>query len=407
VLARRAFLAAAAAAPLHAEPLPSGFAADFDPAAAVWLSHAPGHEAITRGLANALQAHVRLRFLVPDAASADAVRPWVQAPADIVVEPAATYFLRDVAVFTRGPAIVDFHASQYGAAAWCERRWPQASDRAACRLHARTRAAEHDALDRLLAARMGWPLHATTLALEGGAFEVNGRGVVIANEELHRTRNPGLSRAEVERELRRLPGIRKVIWLTAGLAEDVHLRGTIAGPYVAWGAGGHTDQFVRFADERTVLLAWPDEDHPVARLSRHRMRRNLAVLSTATDADGRRLRVVKVPMPRIVQRRVMVSAAPDNGASEHWSLDHFAPHESRRVGDALWQVATASYLNFVVANGAVVLPDFVPHGTPPALQARVKRLFERVFPGRRVSFVNAITAHWVGGGPHCATLNQP
>lgn len=409
MLARRTVLAAAASAasPLRAALAPTGLAADFDPVAAVWLSHAPGHEAITRGLAEALRAQVRLRFLVPDAAAADAVRPWVRDPADIVVEPAATYFLRDIAVFARGPGIVDLRASQYGAAAWCERRWPGAAERAACALHARTRAAEHDALDRTLAQRMGWPLFSSPLALEGGALEVNGRGLLIANEELHRTRNPTLSRAEVERELRRLPGVAKVIWLPVGLAEDVHLRGTITGPFVAWGAGGHTDEFVRFADERTVLLAWPDEDHPVARLSRHRMQRNLAVLSTATDTEGRRLRVVKVPMPRIVQRRVVLSAEPDNGASEHWSLDHFAPREGRRAGDVLWQVATASYLNFVVANGAVVLPDCVPHGTPAALQARVQRLFERVFPGRRVSFVNAITAHWVGGGLHCATLNQP
>jgi agmatine deiminase len=187
----------------------------------------------------------------------------------------------------------------------------------------------------------------------------------------------------------------------------VHLRGTITGAFVGWGAGGHTDQFVRFADERTVLLAWPDEDHPVSRLSRVRMQRSQAVLTAATDAMGQRLRVIKVPMPRIVQRRVVVSAEPDNGASEQWSVDFFAPQEGRRIGDALWQVATASYLNFVVANGAVVLPDFVPHGTPAALQARVQRLFEQVFPGRRVSFVDAITAHWVGGGLHCATLNQP
>jgi len=400
-------LAAAIASPLRAETLPGGLAADFDPAAAVWLSHAPGHEAITRGLAEALKPHVRLRFLVPDRAAADAVRAWVQAEADIVVEPAATYFLRDVAVFTRGPGIVDFRASQYGAAAWCERRWPQPSERAACRLHAGARAAEQDALDRTLATRLGWPLHATTLALEGGAVEVNGRGLMIANEELHRTRNPASKRSEVERELLKLPGMTKVIWLPAGLAEDAHLRGTIAGPYVAWGAGGHTDEFVRFADERTVLLAWPDEDHPVARLSRARMQRNAAILAAATDTGGRRLRVLKVPMPRIVQRRVVLSDAPDNGTSAHWSVDYFPAREGRRAGDALWQVATASYLNFVVANGAVVLPDFVPHGTPAALQARVQRLFEQVFPGRRVSFVDAITAHWVGGGLHCATLNQP
>jgi len=54
-----------------------------------------------------------------------------------------------------------------------------------------------------------------------------------------------------------------------------------------------------------------------------------------------------------------------------------------------------------------VLPDFVPHGTAADRQQRVQRLFERAFPGRGIRFVDAISAHWVGGGPHCAALNQP
>jgi hypothetical protein len=55
----------------------------------------------------------------------------------------------------------------------------------------------------------------------------------------------------------------------------------------------------------------------------------------------------------------------------------------------------------------VVLPDYVPHGTPPQRQERVQRVFEAAFPGRRIAFVDPISANWVGGGPHCATLNQP
>jgi agmatine deiminase len=286
-----------------------------------------------------------------------------------------------------------------------------AADLGPCVAHARERAAERDGLDRAIAERLGARSHRTSLAMEGGGVEVNGRGLMIANEALHRSRNPELSRAQVERELLRLPGLRKVIWLPAGLAEDVLLRATIGGEHVAWGAGGHTDQFVRFADERTVLLAWPDDAdaaaHPVARLSRARMQRCHAVLASATDTQGRRLRVVKVPMPRIVQRRVVLQEQTNTGASDEWSLDYFPPQEQRRAGQALWQVATASYLNFVVANGVVVLPDFVPHGTPPAQQERVRRLFAASFPGRRIEFVDGISAHWVGGGLHCATLNQP
>ena len=148
--------------------------------------------------------------------------------------------------------------------------------------HAREQAAERDGLDRAMALQLAARLHRTPLALEGGAVEVNGRGLMIANEELHRSRNPELSRAEVEHELLRLPGVRKVLWLPWGLAEDVLLRATITGPYVAWGAGGHTDEFVRFADERTVLLAWPDDAdaaaHPVSHKTRLRMQRNLRVL---------------------------------------------------------------------------------------------------------------------------------
>ena len=112
-------------------------------------------------------------------------------------------------------------------------------------------------------------------------------------------------------------------------------------------------------------------------------------------------------MPRIVERRVFLSAAADVAWSKEWTADFFPPQEGRREGDAVLQVACASYLNFVVANGVVVVPSYVQHGTPRAVQERVQRIFEGAFPGRQVRFVDAIDANWVGGGPHCATLNEP
>ncbi len=327
---------------------------------------------MTQGLVAALHAHVKLRFLVANEDTAGRVWAMPFTGLEVHVQP---------------------------------------EDKQHCVTHARRMAVERNRVDRDFAARLNLTAHRSPLALEGGGVEVNGRGLMIANEELHRSRNPDQSRAQVNTELLRLPGIRKVLWLPAGLAEDVLLRATITGPYVAWGAGGHTDEFVRFADERTVLLAWPGDaeatQHPVARLNRIRMRRNWDALKDATDAQGRRLRVIKVPMPRIVQRRVVLSDKALLDASVEWSIDYFAPQERRRVGEHLWQVASASYLNFVVANGVVVLPDFVPHGTSPAQQERVRRLFAEVFTGRRIEFVDGISAHWVGGGLHCATLNQP
>lgn len=409
-----AALGAARAGEVNPDAPPPGLSADFDPVSALWLSQAPGHEALTEGLVDALHPHVRLVCLVADEEGAARARA-LRSDLEVVIEPRASFFLRDVAVFTRegdgGAGIVDFRATQYGAAAWCVKRHPPGPERSACVDHAKAVAAERDGLDRALAQRLGAALHRTPLAMEGGGIEVNGRGLVIANAALYGTRNPKLSLAEVERELLRLPGLRKVIWLPDGLAEDVHLRATITGPYVAWGSGGHSDEFVRFADERTVLLAWPDEadarSHPVSRLTRVAMRRNHALLAAASDERGRRLRVIKVPMPRIVQRRVVLDAEADLERSESWRPDYFAPAEGRAAGQALWQVATASYLNFVVANGAVVLPDYLPHGTPPERQERVRQVFEAAFAGRQVAFVDPISANWVGGGLHCATLNQP
>lgn len=422
LLTRRALLKAmplaacglARAGEVNPDAPPPGLSADFDPVSALWLSHAPGHEALTEGLVAALHPHVRLLCLVADdeaAAQARALRPDLE----VAVEPQASFFLRDVAVFTReadgSAGIVDFRASQYGAAAWCVKRHAAGAERSACVAHAKSAAAARDGLDRTLAQRLGVALHRTPLAMEGGGVEVNGRGLVIANAALYRTRNPKLSLAEVERELLRLPGLRKVVWLPEGLAEDVHLRATITGPYVAWGSGGHSDEFVRFADERTVLLAWPDEAdaraHPVARLTRLAMQRNHAILANTTDERGRRLRVIKVPMPRLVQRRVVLDDEAELERSEAWRPDYFPAAEGRVDGQSLWQVATASYLNFVVANGVIVLPDYLPHGTPPERQERVQRVFETAFPGRHIAFVDPISANWVGGGLHCATLNQP
>ncbi|MBL8340408.1 MAG: agmatine deiminase family protein [Rubrivivax sp.] len=399
--------------------------ADFEPLAAMWLSYDPGHAVLSAGLAAALAPRVSLHFLVRDDQAEQEARAALREhaglfgpgaahrPVRFVQESAASFFLRDLAVFTAAPGgrtgLVDFRWSQYGVPAWCQRRWRDDRDAAAqCSADADY---SREEFEQLLARHLGARLHPSSLALEGGGFETNGRGLLIANEALMRSRNPGLSRAAMEAALLRLPGLKKVIWLPEGLAEDPHLRAGIVGPYVAWGSGGHTDEFVRFADPRTVLLAWPEDAdaaaHPVARLTRARMQRNLELLRRATDVERRPLRVLPVPMPRPVQRPAVLSADADTALSEGWTADFFAPHEGRRNGQQVMRMATCSYLNFVVANGVVVLPDYLPHGTPRAQQLRVQRVFERAFPGREVRFVDAISANWVGGGLHCATLSQP
>ncbi len=415
--------APAARAPAARAPAPveTGFRipGSFEPVAAVWLAFDPGHAAWTAAMAAVLAPHVPLRFLVRDLAMAQQARDTLHDMGLDVrelrfhVDPQAAFFLQDAAVFAidhQGRAgVVDLKWSGHGLAAWCERRYPRDAEHAAACAGSLDR--ERDTLSRTIAAFAGAQVIDTDLRLEGGGVEVNGRGTMIANEALLRSRNPDRSRAELQRALLQLPGVRKVLWLPEGPAEDPHLRSTITGAYVGWGTGGHTDQFVRFADANTVLLAWVSAAqaaaHPVARLTRQRMKRNLEILSRATDADGRPLRIVKVPMPRTLERRVVLSSQADTTFSEQWSPYDFPTDERRADGDAVTQVAPASDLNYVAANGVVLVPDYAGHGTPAATQHKVRQLFERSFPGRRIVFVDSVAANWYAGGPHCATLSQP
>ena len=397
----------------------ASLSAEFDPVAAVWLGWDAGHEALSLAMARALVRHVPIRMLVRDAATEDRARAVMQQgglatdTVRFVQDSHALFFTRDAAVFGTDAEgqrfIVDFRWTHYGWAEWCRRTFGRTHDLPEfCRRPDDPLAGE---LDLRFGDALGLPSFQSSLAMEGGGVEVNGRGLLIANEAVWRSRNPGLGRDALQARLLRLPGIRKVIWLPSGLAHDPLHRGTIVGDYVGWGTGGHTDEFVRFADPHTVLLAWPDPQDvrtdPVARVNLRRMQANYAALSGATDVQGKPLRVLKVPLPRTVQRSVTLSADADTAYSEQWTAQTFPPRERRREGQQVRQVAITSYLNHVVANGVVLLPDYLPHGTPPERQEQVRDTYRAAFPGRKIRFLDAITLNWVGGGLHCATLTEP
>ena len=404
----------------------------FEPGKRIWLGIGGGHEALTLMLIRTLQsAQVPVGIWVANAqdqaVALESLRDAGIVPGTLrwAQTPGVFFFIRDATVLAQGPkgevGAVNFRWSHYGTAGWCARRHAgDAKAVASC-------TPKFDALREGLDAAMGRELrrpssHAggaaragrtfdSDIALEGGALESNGEGTLIANEAFLRQRNPGRSRAQLENSLRRLPGVRHVIWVAEGLAEDPQMRASITAQHVGWGTGGHTDEFVRFADARTVLLAWPeDEDanqHPVARLTRQRMEKNLALLQASRNAKGERLKLIKIPMPRPIQREVVLRDDADTNWSEQWRTADFPPGEGRKAGDVLLQMAVASYLNFVIAPGLVLLPDYLPHGTPLERQTRVEKLFADAFPGKRVVFIDAIGLNWYGGGLHCATLNEP
>ena len=392
---------------------------EFEPTRAIWLGYNAGHSELTLALIKILKPHVASKLVAVDAKSRAAAQELLTSGGvslnniEFLVEPKSLFFYRDVAVFanaTDGKRIViNMRWQYYGQPGWCKRRHGSNSDRLNSCIA--TALESHNDFGIAVARNAGVPIVQSNLILEGGAVEANGKGLLLANESLCLQRNPGRNRVALEHEYLALPGIRKVIWLPEGLAEDPHLRATIIDNYVGWGTGGHTDEFVRFTDARTVMLAWPDDievvRHPVAKLNRRRMQRCFEILSKATDAGGEPLRVLKVPMPKIIERPIFLSATADGTQSAEWSADFFPESERRREGDRVIQVASASYMNFIIANDVLVLPSYVAHGTSRSTEARVIRMFEAAFPGRKIQLINAIGANWVGGGPHCATLREP
>jgi agmatine deiminase len=221
----------------------------------------------------------------------------------------------------------------------------------------------HDArLGTTVSARLGLPrwrprAGGRHLVLEGGAIDVNGRGALVTTEECLlarvQARNPGLGRRGIERALARHLGIRKVLWLAAGIVgDDTH---------------GHVDDVCRFVGPRTVVapVCRDRGDANFAPLAENRAR-----LRHLTDQDGRSLRVLSLPMPAPL---------------------HFA-------GERL----PASYANFYVANDVVLVPTFNDPADRDALTT-----LARLFPRRRVIGIHAVDLVLGLGTIHCMTQQEP
>ena len=213
--------------------------------------------------------------------------------------------------------------------------------------------------DATLAARvlelLGIPRQPVNCVLEGGAITVDGEGTLITTESavLNDNRNPGLSAAEVSSLLGSHLGAHKVIWLDCGLLED---RDT----------DGHVDNVCHFvAPGRVLVQTEPDPAKP----NHARLEANAHQLRTTTDATGRTLDVTELPyLP-------------------------YLPDELPTV---------APYLNFYLANGAVIVPVTGHADDEPALE-----LIGAVLPGREVVAVPGATLARGGGGVHCITLQVP
>lgn len=201
------------------------------------------------------------------------------------------------------------------------------------------------------------PLVAQNYILEGGAVDHDGAGTILTTGQclLNENRNPGWTQPDAEAALTEALGARKVIWLGEGLAND-H-------------TDGHVDNLARFVAPGVVVcpVGFGRGDVNVDAYDEA-----AKLLASSTDAEGRPLKVVRIPSPGWI----------DNGEG---------------------RAAPASHMNFIIANGAVIMPTY---GESQAADLALQGL-KTVFPDREVIGLPSTAILTGGGSFHCITQQEP
>jgi agmatine deiminase len=202
------------------------------------------------------------------------------------------------------------------------------------------------------------PLTTIDLVLEGGSIDVDGRGGLLTTENclLAPTRNPDLSRSQIEAQLREIFGVERILWLSHG-----HLVGD--------DTDSHIDTLARFCDPLTLAYVScddpDDEHHGDLRLMEEELR-------SLRDAHGNPYRLVPLP----------------------WPAAKYDPQDGRRLA--------ASYANFLIINGAVLVPTY----DDPADAETLRRL-QSCFPDREVIGIPSLPLIRQNGSLHCITMQLP
>ncbi len=212
-----------------------------------------------------------------------------------------------------------------------------------------------DVVPTRIGEELGIPVFAPGIVMEGGSLEVNGLGTLLTTESclLNPNRNPRLDRAAIEACLRDYLGVGNILWLGDGIEGD--------------DTDGHIDDLTRFTDARTLVTVI--EDDP-ADPNHAPLRNNLSRLRTMRDQDGEPFRIVTLPMPRRLE------------------------HDGQRL--------PASYANFYVANGVVLVPTY-----DPARDGEAIATLQGLFPTRRVIGIDCVELVWGLGAFHCVSQQWP
>lgn len=209
--------------------------------------------------------------------------------------------------------------------------------------------------------------------LEGGSIHVDGEGTALVTEAclLSEGRNPHLTKEEIEENLKEYLNVEKIIWLKHGIYMDE--------------TNEHVDNICTFVKPGVVVLAWTeDETDPQYEMSKS----CYEILSKEKDAKGRALEIYKLPLPKPIYITKEESLGVDYNSSSY----------PRNEGDRL----AASYVNYYVCNGAVIMPGF-----NDPMDEEAKKILQELYKDREIVQVYAREILLGGGNIHCITQQQP
>jgi agmatine deiminase len=207
----------------------------------------------------------------------------------------------------------------------------------------------------LIAEHLGIPCFKPGIVMEGGSVEFNGKGTLLTSTAclLNENRNPSHSRLQIEHFLHEFYGVNHILWVEDGIIGD--------------DTDGHIDDITRFVNEDTVVTVVEenksDENH-------HILDNNLKLLKQMRLENGKQLNIVELPMPSPVI----------------W--------EDQRL--------PASYANFYIGNGVVVVPTFRDKNDQKALD-----ILSECFKDRKVVGIDSTDIIWGLGSFHCLSQQEP
>lgn len=194
------------------------------------------------------------------------------------------------------------------------------------------------------------------MVLEGGAIDTNGEGVLLTTESvlLNPNRNPSLTKTEIEDKLKRYLGMEKIIWLNRGLAGD--------------DTDGHVDDLSRFLNKNTILTMVCEDKNDI---NYPALMENLEILRQSTNQHGKPFQIHTLPMPK-----TLIEGSTVDGS----------------------EYVPASYANFYIANGVVLVPLYDERYDQKALD-----LLSAFFPHRDIAGIRCNDLVWGQGSIHCIT----